>query len=365
LAKAPGDTAGSTRSDVVLINMSKGNVTKVTVTLSLLLLSLSEGYPQDLITGPVRLMFYNAENLFDISDDPVTEDDEFLPGGLRRWNSIRYSKKISSLYKTIVAAGEWDPPAIVSLYEIENRNVLEDLIYGTNLAKYEYGILHEDSPDPRGIDVCLIYRKDLVAIPDSRYFIPKDSGDIPFRTRSVLYAKCIILGDTIHLFINHWPSRRGGVLAGEEQRQKIAEMLKEKADSIFFTEGTDTEIIFAGDFNAVPEDEVISSLTKKYKSGLTMVNLSDALNIGSGTYRYQGTWEMIDQVLVSEGLLKGNRGFVTESGSLKIFMAGFLLREDPIYPGHSPYSTYHGYKYQGGYSDHLPVLLDLSVRKIF
>ncbi len=273
--------------------------------------------------------------------------------------------KINSLYKTIVAAGEWDPPAIVGLYEIENRNVLEDLIYGTNLAKYEYGILHEDSPDPRGIDVCLIYRKDLVAISDSRYFIPRDSGDVPFRTRSVLYAKCSILNDTIHLFLNHWPSRRGGVLAGEEQRQKIAEMLREKTDSIASSEGTDTKIIFAGDFNAVPEDEVISSLTMKYKSGLTMVNLSDALKKGSGTYRYQGTWEMIDQVLVSEGLQKGNRGFVTDSGSLKIFMAGFLLREDPNYPGQSPYSTYHGYKYQGGYSDHLPVLLDLSVRKIF
>jgi hypothetical protein len=345
--------------------MSKGIVTKVTGTLSLLLLSLSVGYPQDLITDPVRLMFYNVENLFDTSDDPVTEDDEFLPGGLRRWNSLRYSTKINSLYKTIAAAGEWDPPAIVGLYEIENRSVLEDLIYGTNLAKYEYGILHEDSPDPRGIDVCLIYRKDVVAISDSRYFIPKYSRDVPFRTRSVLYAKCIILNDTIHLFINHWPSRRGGVLAGENQRQKIAEMLRDKADSIFFTEGTDAEIIFAGDFNAVPEDEVIRSLTNKYKSGLTMVNLSDALKKGSGTYRYQGTWEMIDQVLVSEGLLKGDRGFVTDSGSLRIFNAGFLLQDDPNYPGQSPFSTYRGYRYQGGYSDHLPVLLDLSVRKIF
>jgi predicted extracellular nuclease len=365
LAKAPEDIGGSTRSDIVLINMSKGNVTKVTVTLSLLLLAIPEGYLQDQTTGPVRLMFYNAENFFDTSNDPVTEDDEFLPGGLRRWNSLRYSKKISSLYKTITAAGEWDPPAIVGLYEIENRNVLEDLIYGTNLAKYEYGILHEDSPDPRGIDVCLVYRKDMVAISDSRYFIPRDSGNITFRTRSILYAKCIILNDTLHLFVNHWPSRRGGVLAGEKQRQKIAEMLREKADSIFFTEGTDAEIIFAGDFNAVPEDEVISSLTKKYKSGLTMVNLSDALKNGSGTYRYQGTWEMIDQVLVSKGLLTGNRGFVTDSSSLRILMAGFLLREDPIYPGQSPFSTYHGYRYQGGYSDHLPVLLDLRVRKTF
>jgi endonuclease/exonuclease/phosphatase family metal-dependent hydrolase len=204
-----------------------------------------------------------------------------------------------------------------------------------------------------------------VTILDNRYFIPKDSGDIPFRTRSVLYAKCRIINDTIHIFVNHWPSRRGGVLAGEEQRQKIAEMIKEKADSIASSEGTDAAIIFTGDFNAVPEDEIICSLVTNYKSGLSMVNLSDSLREGTGTYRYQGTWEMIDQVIVSEGLYKGDKNFITDTGSLKIFNAVFLLRDDPGYPGQSPFSTYRGYLYQGGYSDHLPVLLDLRVKKVF
>ncbi len=96
-----------------------------------------------------------------------------------------------------------------------------------------------------------------------------------------------------------------------------------------------------------------------------MINLSDGLSEGSGTYRYKGTWEMIDQVLVSEDLLKGKSGFVTDTGSLRILNPGFLLKDDPVYPGQSPFSTYRGYMYQGGYSDHLPVLLDLRVKKVF
>jgi hypothetical protein len=328
-------------------------------------LSFSEGYSQDLFNYAFRLMFYNTENLFDTSDDPATEDDEFLPGGLRRWNMVRYRTKINSLYKTIVAAGEWEPPAIIGLCETENRNVIEDLVYSTSLAKYEYGILYEDSPDPRGIDVSLIYRKDWLTVLESKYLIPGDTGDIAFRTRSVLYAKFRLLDDTLHIFVNHWPSRRGGVLAGEELREKIAGMLKEKADSIGSSDGADALIIFAGDFNSVPEDANISSLTKNYISGLSMINLSDGKKGMNGTYRYRGTWEMIDQVLVSEGLVEGDKGIKTDNVSLRIFNAGFLLREDPNYPGQSPFSTYSGFRYQGGYSDHLPVLLDLSVKKLF
>jgi len=345
--------------------MSKGIVTKVTGTLSLLLLFMSEGYPQDLRTDPVRLMFYNTENLFDTSDDPATEDDEFLPGGLRRWNSTRYRTKINSLCKTIIAAGEWYPPEIIGLCETENRKVIEDLLYSTGLAKYEYGILHKDSPDPRGIDVCLIYRRDRLTVLETRYFIPVDSGDVTFSTRSVLYAKLQLMNDTLHIFFNHWPSRRGGVLKGEELRKKIAGMVKAKADSIAAVVGKDALIILAGDFNSTPEDAIIDSLTENYRSELSMINLSDGNKWSKGTYRYKGTWEMIDQVLVSEGLLLGNRGIKTDVNSFRIFSAGFLLKEDPNYPGESPFSTYSGYRYQGGFSDHLPVLLDLTFRNSF
>jgi hypothetical protein len=342
--------------------MLEGIVARFTGTLLLLLLSLIKGYPQVTSSYPVRLMFYNAENLFDVYDDTLTDDSEFLPGGLRRWNYKRYNTKINSLYKTIVAAGEWSPPAIVGFCEVENRKVLEDLVYGTYLSKYDYGILHEDSPDPRGIDVCLIYRKDLIKIISHKYLIPSDPDPGQFTSRSVLYACCAIMQDTIHLFINHWPSRRGGVLAGETQRLQISEMVKNRADSITSVSNGEARIIIIGDFNSTPDDQNIASLTGNYESGLVMINLSADLPSGTGTYRFMGTWEMIDQVIVSGMLVNCREGLFTGLEMLRIFRPDFLLQNDPKYPGTSPFSTYRGYRYHGGYSDHLPVLLDLKVR---
>ncbi len=342
--------------------MSSGIVKRITGTLSLLLLLLVKGYPQDDASHSVRLMFYNVENLFDIYDDTLTEDEEFMPGGLRRWNYQRYSRKINSLYKTILAAGEWEPPAIVAFCEIENRKVLEDLVTSTNLSKYDYDIVHEDSPDERGIDVCLIYRKEMADIIDYSYLYTSVVTGNEFRTRDVLYARFLVNGDTIHLFVNHWPSRRGGVLAGEAQRIKIAEMVREKVDSIFVASYSNAQIIIMGDFNATPEDRVMSILAGRADNDSSLVNLSETLPDGTGTYRYMGTWEIIDQVIVSDALIKGNAGVFTEPGLLQVFRPDFLMMKDLKYPGLSPYSTYSGYRYQGGYSDHLPVLLDLRLR---
>ena len=216
---------------------------------------------------PVRLMFYNTENLFDTYDDTLKDDDEFLPDGLRRWNRTRYFKKINSVYKTIIAAGEWNPPAIVGLCEIENRKVLEDLVYGTALSNFGYGIVHEESPDPRGIDVCMIFRKDLVRVIDHRAWIPPGVRKDEFHSRSVLYVKCDVLGDTIHLIINHWPSRRGGVLAGEPLREEVAPMVRNAVDSLYNVSGGQLKAIIFGDFNCSTDDPVISSLLKSSVSG--------------------------------------------------------------------------------------------------
>jgi predicted extracellular nuclease len=342
--------------------MSDGIVTRFAGTLSLLLSLFIEGYCQEASVPPVRLMFYNVENLFDTSDDTLTEDDEFLPLGLRRWNSRRYFSKISSVFKAIVAAGEWQPPAIIGLCEVENRKVLEDLVYGTNLSRYNYGIVHKDSPDPRGIDVCLIYLKDVVTIVSYRYLVPADTGRDGFETRSVLYAKCLVIDDTFHLFVNHWPSRRGGVLAGEDQRLRIARMVKDKADSICSASAGRAGIIIMGDFNSTPDDKVLNHLTGDYNSGLTMINLAGELPPQSGSYRYMGTWEMIDQAIVSDMLVRNDEGLIKGAAVFSVFRPAFLLMNDPVYPGLSPFSTYRGYRYQGGFSDHLPVLLDLMVR---
>jgi hypothetical protein len=343
--------------------MSKGIDSCITVTLVLLTIMRNSGYSQDVRIQPVRMMFYNVENLFDIYDDTLKDDNDFLPEGLMRWNFPRYNKKINSLYKTIVSAGEWNPPAVVAFCEVENRKVLEDLVYGTYLLKYNYGIIHEESPDQRGIDVCLIYRKDCTNIIDYRYWIPSGLKSEDFTSRSILYTKLVISTDTVHLIVNHWPSRRGGVLAMEGLRMKIAAMVREKADSIVERSSARAKIIILGDFNSTPDDQEMNSLVAPAESGIFLVNLSEKLAVdGQGTYRYIGTWEMVDQVIVSDKLLTSIKGLYTDVKMLSIFKPDFLLRKDPKYPGFTPLSTYRGYRYQGGYSDHLPVLLDLKFR---
>jgi hypothetical protein len=331
----------------------------IAVIVLLLTLNSAKGISQIKDSHTEKVMFYNVENFFDTFDDSLTDDNDFLPEGLMRWNLTRYNKKVNSLYKTIVAAGEWEPPAIVAFCEIESRKVLEDLIYGTNLSKFNYGIIHQESPDRRGIDVCLIYRKNAAEVLSFEYLIPEVLKNQNFNSRSVLYARIISGSDTIHYFVNHWPSRRGGVLAGEYTRLQIASMLKGKVDSILTRSQNTAKIIILGDFNCTPDDKDIQSVL----GGDSLTDLSGHINgKGIGTYRYMGRWEMIDQVIVSKGILNCKNGIYTGPGLLSVFHPDFLLKKDTKYPGSSPYSTYTGYRYQGGYSDHLPVILELKFR---
>jgi hypothetical protein len=346
--------------------MLKGAVQRFFGILVLILIVWNRANSQNTDTSALRLMFYNVENFFDIFDDTLKDDNDFLPDGLMRWNKSRYTQKVNSVYKVITAAGEWDPPAIIGLCEVEKRKILEDLTTLTYLSKFNYGIIHEESPDSRGIDVCLIYRKELAELLCYRYLIPTDYNAETFATRSILYSKWLIKGDTIHLFLNHWPSRRGGVLAGEPKRERIAMMLRIKTDSILDIQKGEAKIIIAGDFNCTPADNEVSILTEDdsiRESSNKIVNLTaDLSRKGSGTYRYQGTWEMIDQIMVSASLLYSKKGICTRPDLLKIFKPEFLLVKDPKYPGYTPFSTYSGYRYQGGFSDHLPVIIDLFLR---
>lgn len=331
--------------------------------LILITLVVRSGYSQNLSDQHLRVMFYNVENLFDIYDDTLKMDDDFLPDAMRRWNFTRYNRKINSLYKTIIAAGEWEPPIVVGLCEVENKKVLKDLIYGTYLNKYNYGIIHEESPDRRGIDVCLIFRKELADIIHFQYWIPTDNEDEIFTSRSVLYAKMAIKADTVHFIVNHWPSRRGGVLAAETTRRVIAEMVKSKIDSIVEDANYKAKVVVMGDFNCTPLDLVMRVLVDPSDCINTLMNLTEDMAIkGMGTYRYKGIWEMIDQIVVSEWLIRCGKGIYTDAEMFHIFKPDFLLKEDLKYPGDTPLSTYRGFKYQGGYSDHLPILLDLGFR---
>jgi predicted extracellular nuclease len=314
-----------------------------------------------------RLLFYNTENFFDTSNDSLKEDDDFTPDGVMRWNPTRYNQKVKSVYKVIAAAGGWEPPALIGLCEVENRNVLNDLVYNTYLTKYEYGIVHFESNDPRGIDLAVLYRKGAVKLLGSEAMIPDGYDNSTFRTRYVLYSKWLISDDTIHLFFNHWPSRRGGVLPGEALRNSIAEMVVQRSDSIIKTCHGLAKIIIAGDFNCTPGDSEMQLITGEKsanENSLRFINLTEKLK-GEirGTYKYRGTWEMLDQVIVSESLLNSASGIYTDYSMAGIFSSDFLLKKDNTFAGVTPFATYTGYRYSGGFSDHLPVFLDLMLHR--
>jgi endonuclease/exonuclease/phosphatase family metal-dependent hydrolase len=324
-------------------------------------------FSQEPADGSYRLLFYNTGNLFDTRDDSLKEDNDFLPDGVMRWNNTRYKQKINSVYKVITASGGWEPPSLVGLCEIENRKVLGDLVYGTWLSKFDYGIVHYESNDPRGIDLAILYRKSILNLLESAAMIPDGYDSSSFKTRYVLYTKWLISGDTIHLFFNHWPSRRGGVLPGEPMRKSIAEMVLRKSDSISKSCQGMAKIIVAGDFNCTPDDSEMQILTgdnAKNEYVIRFKNLSETIG-GKirGTYKYRGAWEMLDQVIVSESLLNSPEGIFTAENFAGIFSSDFLLRKDNSFTGVTPFATYTGYRYTGGFSDHLPVFLDLRLRQ--
>ena len=315
-----------------------------------------------------RIAFYNVENLFDVYDDSLTRDEEFTPEGPRHWNNNKFYKKINNTYKVIMALSESGPPAIVGLCETENRFVLKKLVYDTPLKNFNYRIIQFESPDWRGIDVALLYRTNLfeplfsVAIP---VLFPFDTAS---RTRDILYVKGVLLNtDTIHIFVNHWPSRYGGYMPTVPKRNYAAQVLKNKADSILRI-NENAAILIMGDFNDEPQDESLSKILSA-KSPATPISNNELYNLmlleqegwHHGSLKYQQGWNKFDMMIVSGGLLdKSSTLQISERGA-KIYHAEFLLEEDKTHLGQKPNRTYIGFKYHGGFSDHLPVYVDVNV----
>jgi hypothetical protein len=300
----------------------------------------------------LSVMFYNVENLFDTADDTLKNDEEFLPDGSRRWTERRYWQKINALSRVIAAAGEWEPPALIGLCEVENEKVVSDLAYRSILEGAGYKVIHRESPDPRGIDLALLYRQDIILVVDSRSWIPLEEEGGSYNSRNLLYAKTVMGNDTLHLILCHWPSRRGGSLAAADLRERIAMLVRAKTDSLQASSDDTASIIVMGDFNAAPDDPVIKIITDDN----SLVNYSK----GTGSYRYQGRWELIDQVFVSRSMTDPTGTIYADPLSFRVFNAPFLLADDPDYPGKKPFPTYGGYKWSGGYSDHLPVLITIT-----
>lgn len=311
----------------------------------------------------LRIMFYNVENLFDIEDDSTKNDNDFLPEGRMHWNKMRYNTKLNHIYKVIIGVGEWAPPEIIGLCEIENHKVLNDLCIKTPLSKFEYKIVHYDSPDYRGIDVALLYLNKKFKVVH-HMIIPVNFPNEPKKkTRDILYVKGIGLKtDTLHIYVNHWPSRRGGQSNTEKYRIHAARILKHSVDSIL-TLNPSANIVLMGDFNDDPENESIKILLNTHKKDTNDTSLCNISHLyphnKAGTLKYRGTWNTFDQFIVSSALIKTKTTFYVSSQKSQIYAPEYLLIPDDNYTGKKPFRTYTGPTYKGGFSDHLPIYIDI------
>lgn len=330
-------------------------------------IAITSAKAQNGARADVNVLFYNVENLFNPEDHPEKNDDEFTPKGLRHWDYYRVGEKQNNIARVLLSSGKWNPPVLAGICEVEDRKVLEGLIWNTGLNNLTYAFEHFESPDKRGIDVALLYRQDRFHVLTSRpVAVALDKNHRP--TRDILYV-CGLLDqlDTLHVIVNHWPSRWGGEMNTRHKRLNAAQRLKTLCDSIFSI-NKNARIIAMGDFNDEPGDTSLSMISDSVAAG----NTGKLVNMGffaegpvSGTIKHRFEWAVFDQILVSGSLLQNNntQGMVVCKPELHIMALPFLLEKDPDFPGRRIKRTYIGYKYHGGYSDHLPVMIRLKEKK--
>ncbi|MBC8319329.1 MAG: endonuclease [Bacteroidetes bacterium] len=304
-----------------------------------------------------RIMFYNVENYFDALHDSLSTYNEFTPDGDLHWTHYKYVEKRNNIYKVIKAIGQWKPVAIVGLAEIENEFVISDLINNTPLAKDGYDYVHYDSDDFRGIDVGLIYHKASFTLLYSAKVVISDPKNPDFTTRDLLYVKGLLDADTLHVVVNHWTSRYRGYLESELLRVLASKKLLELTDSI--CAGNDkANIVLMGDFNDNPENKSMQLITNSSVCGFNNMELISSNPGVLGTLKYNGNWSNFDQILVTNSILNGTNGL--QSTTARIFDADFLLESDIKHFGVKTFRTNIGFKYHGGFSDHLPVYFDIK-----
>ncbi|GAA3633074.1 endonuclease/exonuclease/phosphatase family protein [Flavivirga jejuensis] len=313
-------------------------------------------FPQDI---PVRdnmqtVAFYNLENLFDVNDDKHTNDGDFLPNSAKKWTPKRFENKLKKLGFAISNIGKQETgkhPAIVGLAEVENASVIEDLISSKHLKNCNYDYVHYDSLDERGIDVALLYDTNAFEVITSETFTIQlfDDDGSPDYTRDILLVSGLLDSEKIHVIVNHWSSRREGEKETEHKRMASSN----KAGDIIAMlrdDDPDAKIIVIGDFNDEPSSNSIKQLVKSSNLYNPMETLR---SYNRGTSNYNRQWNLFDQILFSTNFFKSSKNKF-EFSTANIFDEDFLKRFDGKYKG-TPFRTYVGKKYKGGYSDHFPV----------
>jgi endonuclease/exonuclease/phosphatase family metal-dependent hydrolase len=305
---------------------------------------------------------WNLENLFDIADDPETDDQEFLPSSAKEWNQEKLTQKFKNLSKVIMTMKENSGPDILGVEEVEHKALLDSLVQ-TYLSKEKYKVAYSESPDNRGIDCGLIYNSQIMEVLEVSSLYIKLPDNYP--TRTILCVTLSLYGhDTIVVYVNHWPSRRGGLQESEDNRIAAAKVLR-KSISEKLKLNPDRKIVAVGDFNDEPENKSLydgvyakgdSCSSGKIVADSQLVNLAYNKSVkDEGSYLYQQTWNMLDQIIVSGGLYKKYN-----CNSFEVFKPEFLLTKSGKFMG-AAYPTYGGgNRYLGGYSDHLPVVADFT-----
>ena len=290
-------------------------------------------FAQDSLT----IISYNVENLFDCEHDSLKNDSSFLPDGMHHWTYHRYQTKLDRIAQVIVNISGWESAALVGLCEVENARCLRDLCY--RLRRFHYKYVHYESADERGIDVALLYDSTKVQVLNSKPLHVSLNDDA---TRDILYVEALVEGqDTLHAIVCHLPSKLGGSAATDWKRKTAKQVIQQQVDSILEVD-LNASIVVMGDMNTEPKDDL---------QGMNNMMIGWE-RVGKGTHKYQGMWSCLDQIYVSDALK--NRARAT------IFSPKWLLDEDIKYLDYQPKRTYQGYRYKGGYSDHLPVVLRIS-----
>ncbi len=342
---------------------------KLVYTLFLSLFIVTAAYAQQGKVTVYAMAFYNLENLFDTINDPETNDEEFLPDGTYRWGHIKYENKLKNLAYTLSKLGtdKFCPqgPAVIGVSEIENRRVLEDLIKTGDLANRNYGIVHFDSPDRRGVDVGLLYDRNQFEVDtaiSARLFIECSPNTL---TRDQLLVSGRLAGERVHIIVNHWPSRLGGEKESRCRREAAAALSRHLADSVLAAD-PESKVFIMGDLNDDPNNKSCSKVLEAVKrkedvkpNGYfnTMWELFDK---GFGTLAYNGKWNLFDQIIVSGNVVGEDRTTLKYFKS-EIFNKDFLRQENGKYKGY-PLRTHAQGRYLNGYSDHFPVIIYLAKR---
>ena len=318
-------------------------------------------------TNSLRVCFYNLENFFDCEHNPQKNDGDFTPEGKYHWTKTRFNAKINNIAKVFIAMGGGIYPEIIGVCEIENEEVISNLLYKSPLKSQQYQYVYYPTPDRRGIGVSLFYRSEKFNLVDSKPISVVDSSDKSFKTRDILYVKGLWFhcSDTLHIFVNHFPSRYGGYASSMGKRNLAAKTLRAAIDSILLIDNA-AKILIMGDFNDYPYNESITEYIQvpydREKNDTvnfvnTMFPYFNKNNVG--THKFGEHWGILDQIIVSPELYFSTFGLRT-NGNGVIFDADFLLEKDETHLGVKPFRTYVGFRYHGGFSDHLPIFIDLT-----